>query len=145
MIFNGISGEGVDPFYPTSYKGADTEAEKVDGCLGHPEPRGNFHYHTTSPCFGDSSIDPGKKIKNDDILDQILRGFNKKRNREVVGISKDGRPIYSPLYNDGKSYSYCDVDVCNGLWIDGHYSYVSTMFHPFVIGCYGPGGNASFA
>ena len=62
-----------------------------------------------------------------------------------VGVSKDGRPIYSPFYENGKTYSYCDVDVCNGMWIDGQYSYVSTLFHPFIMGCYGPGGNASFA
>jgi len=36
MLFNGISGEGVDPYFPTDYMGAGTEPERVDGCLGHP-------------------------------------------------------------------------------------------------------------
>lgn len=39
MIFNGISGEGVDPFYPSIY-GSVTDLnkaqEKVDRCLAHP-------------------------------------------------------------------------------------------------------------
>ena len=41
MMFNGISGEGGDPFYPNVY-GKVTEdnianaVEKTDGCLGHP-------------------------------------------------------------------------------------------------------------
>jgi len=39
MIFNGISGEGVDPFYPSVYgrvTDPDTAVEKVDVCLAHP-------------------------------------------------------------------------------------------------------------
>lgn len=36
LLFNGISGEGADPFYPTTYNGADTTAERVDGCHCHP-------------------------------------------------------------------------------------------------------------
>ena len=104
-----------------------------------------FHYHTPSPCFADVNLDPAKKTKDLDVLDHIIESYVKKPYREVMGLSKDGRPIYSPLHGNGKVYSYCDVDVCNGMWIDGHYSYVSTMFHPYVIGCFGPGGNASFA
>lgn len=145
MLFNGISGEGVDPFYPTAYQGANTEAERVDGCLGHPQPDGIFHYHTVSPCFADDTIDPGNKKKDADVSDTILQGYKKKPYREVIGLSKDGRPIYSPMHGNGKTYGSCDVDVCNGVWIDGHYSYVATTFHPFIIGCYGPGGNATFS
>jgi hypothetical protein len=40
-IFNGISGEGVDPFYPSRY-GSVTDpsavVERVDSCLAHPQP-----------------------------------------------------------------------------------------------------------
>ena len=56
-----------------------------------------------------------------------------------MGLSKDGRPIYSPYYDNGKSYHDCEVDVCNGLWLQGNYGYVATFFHPYVMGCYGPG------
>jgi hypothetical protein len=39
MIFNAISGEGVDPFYPAKYgRITDPSAvvEKVDACMAHP-------------------------------------------------------------------------------------------------------------
>ena len=37
MIFNGISGEGVDPFYPVVYgSNSNVEAEKLDRCMAHP-------------------------------------------------------------------------------------------------------------
>ena len=57
--------------------------------------------------------------------------------RSVFGIAKDGRPIYTPYYDNGTEYKDCEVDICNGIEIDGHYSYVSTFFHPYVIGCFG--------
>ncbi len=31
--------------------------------------------------------------------------------------------------------------MCNGITIGGHYAYVSTLFHPYTVGCYGPGSN----
>jgi hypothetical protein len=61
--------------------------------------------------------------------------------RTAIGISKDGRPIYSPYYGNGKKYNDCDVDVCNGITINGQYSYVATFFHPYVMGCFGKGSN----
>lgn len=29
--------------------------------------------------------------------------------------------------------------------IDGQYSYVSTFFHPYIVGCYGAGNQIKFA
>lgn len=66
---------------------------------------------------------------------------DKLKYRSVLGISKDGRPIYTPLHDNGKEYDDCDVDICNGIEIGGHYAYVSTLFHPYIMGCYGPGSN----
>lgn len=37
-------------------------------------------------------------------------------------------------------YSDCEVDVCNGVTVDGFYMYTATKFHPYIMGCYGPGG-----
>ena len=40
MIYNGISGEGVDPFYPAAYGDVTDPSElkeKVDWCLAHPQ------------------------------------------------------------------------------------------------------------
>jgi hypothetical protein len=59
--------------------------------------------------------------------------------RSIFGLSKDGRPIYTPYHGNLQEYGSCDVDVCNGLKIGGHYAYVSTFFHPYIMGCFGPG------
>lgn len=59
--------------------------------------------------------------------------------RSALGIAKDGRPILSPYYNAGTAYDDCEVDVCNGRDINGHYQYVSTFFHPYTVGCFGRG------
>lgn len=59
--------------------------------------------------------------------------------RTSIGIAKDGRPILSPLRDGGKQYGPCDVDVCNGVNIDGRYMYASTTFHPYIMGCFGRG------
>lgn len=61
--------------------------------------------------------------------------------RSVFGVSKDGRPIYTPYHGNLKSQDACDVDICNGKLVGGHYAYVSTFFHPYVMGCYGPGAS----
>ena len=65
--------------------------------------------------------------------------------RTPIGIAKDGRPIYSPYFNNSfNNYTDCMVDVCNGIFINGFYSYVSTFFHPYIMGCYGVGGNSTY-
>jgi hypothetical protein len=74
------------------------------------------------------------------LLDSIKTTFLEETPyRAVVGLAKDGRPIFNPYYDNGKSYNDCEVDVCNGHWVGDDYFYVSTFFHPWVIGCYGPG------
>ena len=62
----------------------------------------------------------------------------------MLGLSKDGRPIYTPLHSNGQEYAGCDVDVCSGMTINGQYAYVSTLFHPYIMGCYGAGNSPSY-
>jgi hypothetical protein len=78
-------------------------------------------------------------------LTKIREAYKKVPFRSVFGLSKDGRPIYTPNYGDGKDYDDCDVDICNGIKINGHYSYVSTYFHPYVMGCFGPGDSPNLS
>lgn len=49
MIYNGISGEGEDPFYPTT-----GEDEKMDTCVMHPANE-VLHYHTVGSCAADTA------------------------------------------------------------------------------------------
>jgi hypothetical protein len=78
-----------------------------------------------------------------------LRGyFNKTISLNIktlipVGIARDGHFIYGPYNQDGKLWTKCEVDVCNGKIINGKYAYVMTTFHPYTIGCWGPGEKSS--
>jgi hypothetical protein len=65
------------------------------------------------------------------------------RVREVVGIALDGRKIYGPFNNAGGFYLRSDVDICNGMIIDGEYAYVMTTFYPYTVGCWGEGDKTS--
>ena len=80
-----------------------------------------------------------------DALAAAKDAWDVKPYRAAAGISKDGRPVYSPYYDNMKSYQDCEVDICNGRMINGHYSYVTTWFHPYIMGCYGPGNNPPFS
>ena len=43
------------------------------------------------------------------------------------------------MHTNGLPYTSCDVDVCNGIALNGTYAYVATLFHPYIMGCYGQG------
>lgn len=75
----------------------------------------------------------------------MMEAWKKVPYRSVLGLSKDGIPVYTPYHGGGKSYDYCEVDICNGMTINGQYSYVSTFFHPYIMGCYGAGSSAKLA
>ena len=65
---------------------------------------------------------------------------NQLRSLDFVGLARDGRVIYGPYRSDGRLWQPCDVDICNGVKFSRLvYSYVSTMFHPYIVGCWGPG------
>ena len=55
-----------------------------------------------------------------------------------IGLAKDGHMIMGPYRADGTLWQPCDVDECNGLMIGGNYVYVSTLFHPYTVACWGP-------
>lgn len=145
LIWQGLSYEGVDPFYPTVYGSVydpATVQQRVDTCSMKTEISGYFQYYTAATCAGDSTYeddDVEKMGEGADLFEMIRDAWDAKPYTSVFGLSKDGRPIYGPYYGGGKVYSDCDVDVCNGRVVNGHYSYVSTLFHPYVMGCFGPG------
>ena len=60
----------------------------------------------------------------------------------IVGIAKDGHVIYGPYDDNDELWDCDDHDICNGRYfaeMDGSYTYVMTVQHPYVIGCWGPG------
>jgi hypothetical protein len=78
---------------------------------------------------------------NDDIVTFMKQIWQSIPYRTAIGIAKDGYPIFSPYYSHGNFYLDCEVDVCNGMMTNGQYSYVSTFFHPYIMGCFGMGNN----
>lgn len=62
----------------------------------------------------------------------------------MIGLAKDGRLIYGPFDENGKLWRACDLDLCNGRIINGHYAYVATPYYPYLIGCWGPSNNITF-
>ena len=152
QIFNGLSAEIVDPFAPAKY--ADVlfpaeNVESVDACLAHPQAAGIFHYHVAPTCIPDKATwEPLLEDRNAGAtpIESARQVYTEHMPyRSVLGVSKDGRPIYTPIYSNGEEYTGCDVDVCNGMEIGGHYAYVSTFFHPYFMGCYGPGPGSDYA
>jgi len=49
--------------------------------------------------------------------------------------------MWGPFSDEGKVWTSCEVDVCNGMMMNGYYGYVATTFHPYFLGCFGPGNN----
>lgn len=63
----------------------------------------------------------------------------------VIGIARDGHMIIGPFNSELKLWQPCQVDFCNGVTIGGSYYYASTMFHPYTVGCWGPGSSNLWA
>ena len=60
-MFNGLSPEGVDPFYPAIYGDVTNAFEKrdaevdVDTCFSDISSDGFMHYHSASSCIADKA------------------------------------------------------------------------------------------
>ena len=110
-LFNGLSAAGLDPFYPIAYGSVTDpsgEVKRVDQCLSHPGNNGIFHYHLASPCIANSghlgtATSSGAGVRfTGDAKATILSEFSEHMPfRSALGISKDGRPIYTPLHSGG--------------------------------------------
>ena len=62
-----------------------------------------------------------------------------------LALAKDGHVIMSPYNSEGVLRESCDVDICNGYQEQGEYYYSFTTFHPYILGCYGPGSNVTIS
>ncbi len=152
VMLNGVSIDEVDPMYPAVYGTVtDTEAAKetFDMCLAHPQMSGAYHYHAFSPCAVDASYATTPQSCDDitactdDVLSYGEDAYASLKTLTPIGLAKDGHIIYGIYKADGTIVSDCDVDVCNGAWINGVYGYYATPFHPYYVGCWGPGNNVT--
>jgi len=128
----------------------ESNEQPLDMCLGHTQQNsesGMYHYHDISPCINNKFLE-GKTMGAcvDDetckksVVDWALSGFATMKSKTVIGIGKDGHVLYGPYDDEGALWEPAEVDACNGAWSTDKqdYFYVSTRWHPYVVGCLGP-------
>ena len=118
----GVARNGVAIFNALDAGGRDAVAHEVqDACSGHPEMRGEYHYHGPSACLPDES-----------------------GNEVLIGYALDGFGIYSIYDALGRELTNAELDDCHGRvseveW-DGRrvrmFHYVLTREYPYTIGCF---------
>ncbi len=116
----GFSVTGVAFYNALDDAGLDAAAHEIqDLCDGHPQGRGQYHYHASSPC---------------------LEGAQK---NEIVGWALDGYPIMGMVDAAGATVTNADLDECHGraetVSVDGRtygYTYRLTPEYPYVMGCF---------
>ncbi len=117
----GVMTTGVALFDAFDAGGRDAGAWEVqDGCDGHPQMSGEYHYHTLSSCIHDVSV------------------------TTVIGFALDGFPITGPQIAEGNILTTKDLDECHGITstieLDGTsvtmYHYVMTQDFPYSASCF---------
>lgn len=122
----GVSLTGVAIFNALDAPGRDAVAHEIqDTCGGHPERRGQYHYHGPSDCMTEAAKGPNG-------------------HSGLVGYALDGFGIFGMNGAAGKHLSNADLDACHGhteavLW-DGKvtkiYHYHLTDEYPYTLGCF---------
>ena len=118
----GVALSGVAIFNALDDAERDAVAHEVqDLCNGHPEMRGQYHYHGPSSCVEGAN---GRGV--------------------LIGYALDGFGIYSTYDANGREITNADLDECHGRtgrvkW-DGRevtmYHYVMTREYPYTVGCF---------
>jgi YHYH protein len=120
MGMTGFTLTGVAFYSALDDAGRDAAAHEVqDLCDGHPQGKGQYHYHSSSPCL--PSADSNK----------------------LVGWALDGYPILGMRDANGDLLKNADLDACHGhtekVDIGGRsydYAYRLTQEYPYTLGCY---------
>jgi hypothetical protein len=117
----GVMLTGVALFNGFDAGGRDAGAWEIqDGCNGHPQVSGEYHYHTLSSCIKDTNVST------------------------VIGYALDGFPITGPQVGTNNILTTSDLDECHGITsevvVNGKkvttYHYVMTQDFPYSISCF---------
>jgi len=117
----GVMLTGVALFDGFDAGGRDAGAWEVqDKCDGHPQNKGEYHYHTLSSCITDTNI------------------------KTVIGFGLDGFPITGPKVGENNILTTDDLDECHGITSEitldkktiTMYHYVMTQDFPYSAGCF---------
>ena len=115
----GVSVLGAPIYSAFDAAGRDAVAHEVqDGCDGHPQMSGQYHFHSLSDCWPDAE--------------------------GLFGYALDGFGIYVERDEDGELLASDDLDECHGRTseITWHgervtmYHYVATADFPYLVGCF---------
>ncbi len=118
----GVALNGVAIYNALDADGRDAVAHEVqDRCNGHPQMRGQYHYHGPSPCLPQETA-----------------------REQLIGYALDGLGIYSMSDAQGRELTDADLDECHGRnsvveWNGRRqnvYHYVLTREYPYTIGCF---------
>jgi hypothetical protein len=113
VLFNALDAPGRDA----------VAHETQDGCQGHPQESGVYHYHSLTTCREDKRLPDGHSA--------------------LVGYAIDGFGIFGRYGEGGKALASADLDACHGHthaipW-DGKivvmYHYHATWDFPYTVGC----------
>jgi hypothetical protein len=113
VLFNALDAPGRDA----------VAHETQDGCQGHPQQSGVYHYHSVTTCLDDKHLADGHS--------------------GLVGYALDGFGIFGRYGEGGKLLASADLDECHGHthavpW-DGKtvvmYHYHATWDFPYTVGC----------
>lgn len=159
--FVGIAIDGVRFEYPYKDSKWDEEDEddpkdfvwnhfnRMDMCLTTTTDDNILAFHTISPCIKSYSHENTPDLCEDDSLcdtkyGQFYTALNAWETTSdhggILGLARDGHPIYGPYNSNGELWECDEHDVCNGVFFsNGMYAYVATSTFPYIIGCYGPG------
>jgi hypothetical protein len=119
----GVLLTGSPVFNAVDAGGRDAVAHELqDACAGHPEIRGQYHYHNLTSCIDDSGTGHSK----------------------LVGYAFDGFGIYGMRGEDGSQLTDAALDECHGhthaIEWDGKtvviYHYHATAEYPYTVGCF---------
>jgi hypothetical protein len=120
----GILATGAVLFNALDAPGRDAVAhETQDGCQGHPQRGGVYHYHSLTTCLTDRRLPGGHSV--------------------LVGYAIDGFGVFGRFGEKGQALSSADLDECHGHthavpW-DGKtrvmYHYHATWDFPYTAGC----------
>ncbi len=116
----GFTTTGVAIYSAIDDAGRDAAAHEIqDLCNGHPQGKGQYHYHSSSPCL------PGADSNT------------------VVGWALDGYPILGMRDASGHLFTNAGLDACHGraeqVTVNGRtydYAYRLTREYPYTLGCF---------
>jgi hypothetical protein len=123
MIGFALSGTAI--YHAVDLQRRDAPAYEIqDSCGGHPEMRGQYHYHNYSPCLKDNAAEG--------------------QHSDLVGYALDGFGIYGLHGEGGAVLTNEDLDECHGhthalVWnseTTDIYHYHFTSEYPYSLSCF---------